>query len=128
MTVLVGYVPSPQGEAALHAGISEARRRAEPLVVVNTARGDIPADPRLAPEEDLDRVMRILNHSEVVFDLRQVAGDPAEEIVELAADLPASVLVIGIRRRSPVGKLIMGSTAQRVLLDAPCPVLAVKSH
>ena len=36
------------------------------------------------------------------------------------------MIVIGMRHRRPVGKLIMGSTAQRILLDAPCRVIAVK--
>jgi nucleotide-binding universal stress UspA family protein len=53
--------------------------------------------------------------------------DPAEDLVNVAAELSAELIVIGLRRRSPVGKLILGSNAQRVLLDAPCPVLAVKA-
>ncbi|MEV4575608.1 universal stress protein [Nonomuraea jabiensis] len=129
MTVLVGYVPTPEGEAALHAGIAEAQRRAEPLIVVNTSTGEAPVDPHLAPQPDLDRITRALTDSGVEHDVRQLFGrdDTAEQLVELAQQLAASVLVIGIRHRSPVGKLIMGSTAQRVLLDATCPVLAVKA-
>jgi nucleotide-binding universal stress UspA family protein len=59
------------------------------------------------------------------------AGKPVEKFKELmgefAAEVDAEFIVIGLRRRSPVGKLILGSNAQRVLLDAPCPVLAVKA-
>ena len=50
-----------------------------------------------------------------------------EEIEELVDTLPASLVVIGLRRRSPVGKLLMGSTAQEILLGVNCPVLAVKA-
>ena len=50
----------------------------------------------------------------------------AEAILGLATSEQADLLVIGSRRRSPVGKLIMGSTVQRVLLDAPMPVLVTK--
>jgi nucleotide-binding universal stress UspA family protein len=52
--------------------------------------------------------------------------DASEEILAVAHERRAELVVIGLRRRSPVGKLLLGSTAQRVLLDAPCPVLAVK--
>ncbi|HEU4945821.1 MAG TPA: universal stress protein [Kribbella sp.] len=130
MTVLVGYVPSPEGEAALRAGVEEARRRGETLLVVNTSRGDAPVDPTLAQKHDLELVERDLTELGVDFQLKQLIGgrDAADEIVELAASENVSLLVIGLRHRTPVGKLILGSSAQRILLDAPCPVLAVKAH
>ena len=53
--------------------------------------------------------------------------DPAEDITEVAEQENASLIVIGLRRRSPVGKLILGSNAQTILLSADCPVLAVKA-
>ncbi|WP_406403644.1 universal stress protein [Streptomyces sp. NBC_00879] len=129
MTVLVGYVPTPEGEAALRAGIDEARTRGETLLVVNTTRGDAYADHAFAEQKDLDHVRRELTELGVDFEIRQVVGgrDADEEILDLAASSEASLIVIGLRHRSPVGKLIMGSAAQRILLGAPCPVLAVKA-
>ena len=55
-------------------------------------------------------------------------NDAPEDIVEVAEEVGADFIVIGLRRRSPVGKLILGSNAQRILLDANCPVLAVKAE
>lgn len=129
MTVLVGYVPSPEGEAALRAGIDEARRRGEKLLVVNTSRGDAYVDPRFAQEPDLAHVREDLAALGIEFDIRQVlgGGDAAEEIIELAETMDVSLVVIGLRRRSAVGKLITGSSAQQILLGTDCPVLAVKA-
>ena len=50
----------------------------------------------------------------------------ADNLIDLSFDEQAQLVVIGIRRRSPVGKLFMGSISQRVLLEAHCPVTAVK--
>ncbi|MFI6294751.1 universal stress protein [Nonomuraea sp. NPDC050790] len=128
MTVLVGYIPSAEGEAALWTGIAESLRRAEPLVVVNASRGRAAAGARLATEGDIDRVARVLADSGVEHEVRLllgVAGDAARELVDLAASLPASVIVIGLRRRTATGPPTMGATAQRVLLEASCPVLTV---
>ncbi|MFE9438204.1 universal stress protein [Streptomyces sp. NPDC006602] len=129
MTVLVGYVPTPEGEAALRAGIDEAHLRGEKLLVVNTSRGDAYVDPRFAQEPDLAHVREDLAALGIEFDVRQVlgGGDAAEEIIELAEQADVSLVVIGLRRRSAVGKLIMGSAAQQILLGAGCPVLAVKA-
>jgi nucleotide-binding universal stress UspA family protein len=128
VTVLVGYVPNQYGEAALTAAAAEARRRHEPLLVVNMSRDDVLADAHRAADEQLDRVGRDLAELGLEATVRRVeqGSDPAEVLVTVARESAASVVVIGLRHRTPVGKLILGSTAQRVLLDAPCPVLAVK--
>jgi nucleotide-binding universal stress UspA family protein len=129
MTIVVGYVPTPEGEAALGAAIAEARLREQPLHVINSSRGDTYVDDRFASQAALAEVRGRLDDSGIVYEIEQeVRGrEAAEEVVDAAARLNASLLVIGMRRRSPTGKLITGSSAQRILLDAPCPVLAVKA-
>ena len=128
MNVVVGYVPTPEGEAALNQALEEARRRDARLVLVNTSRGDALVDERFADETQLDALRSRLAASGVAHDVVQaVRGREAhDEILSVARERRAELVVIGLRRRSPVGKLIMGSTAQRVLLEATCPVLAVK--
>jgi nucleotide-binding universal stress UspA family protein len=129
MTIVVGYVPTPEGEAALTAAISEARLREEPLHVVNTSRGDSLIDSRFASGDALASVRATLQQSGVVHEIDQHVGghDASDELVAIADRVKASLIVIGLRRRSPTGKLITGSQAQRILLDANCPVLAVKA-
>jgi nucleotide-binding universal stress UspA family protein len=51
---------------------------------------------------------------------------PGEDLVRIAKDNDIDEIIIGVKRRSKVGKLVFGSTAQYVILEAPCPVLAVK--
>jgi nucleotide-binding universal stress UspA family protein len=129
MTIVVGYVPKPEGRAALRRATAEAVLRREDLLVINAARGDAYADSGFAPEEELAAVRAELDRSGVGAEVRQLVrgADPADEIMEAADAAGAGLIVIGIRRRTPVGKLILGSTAQRVLLEADCPVLAVKA-
>jgi nucleotide-binding universal stress UspA family protein len=129
VTIVVGYVPKPEGRAALRAAIEEADLRKEPLHVVNTARGDAVVDPGFASDEDLAEVRRQLEASGVDFEIdHRISGnDGAEDVTTAAERLGASLVVIGLRRRSPTGKLIFGSSAQRILLDVPCRVLAVKA-
>ena len=129
MVIVVGYVPKPEGRAALQRAIDEARLRNARLVVLNSSKGDAYVDAGFASRQDLEIVKSQLAGAGVQHDLRQsVRGqDPADAVVEVAEETGADLIVIGMRRRSPVGKLVMGSTAQRILLDAPCPVLAVKA-
>ncbi len=130
-TVVVGYVPKSEGEAALAAAIDEARLRDAKLVVVNSHRGGSEFDNNASTQadRDMEAVRARLESAGVPFDLRQLVRgfEPAEDLISIAEANDAELIVIGLRRRSPVGKLILGSNAQRVLLDAHCPVLAVKA-
>jgi nucleotide-binding universal stress UspA family protein len=129
MTILVAYVPRPEGQAALDKAIEIAGRRKERLVVVNASPGGPKEDPSFADVQDFERVEQLLAGTGLDVELKQyVRGKNAvEEIESLVESLQVSLLVIGLRKRSPVGKLIMGSVAQELLLSVPCPVLAVKS-
>ncbi|HWI44415.1 MAG TPA: universal stress protein [Nocardioides sp.] len=128
MTVVVGYVPGAVGAAALAAGVEEARHRGLPLVVVNSTRADRLVDPRYSQGEDWRSTVARLEASGVAHDVRHFTSSttPADDLLTVAEDVGASLLVIGVRRRTAIGKLILGSTAQTVLLQAECPVLAVK--
>lgn len=130
-TIVVGYVPKPEGQAALMRAAEEAKLREASLVVVNSHRGGREFDPEdaLETEKQLQDVREKLNEVGVEHEIRQLVRgmDPADDLIKVATDTDADFIVIGLRRRSPVGKLILGSNAQRILLDSPCPVLAVKA-
>jgi nucleotide-binding universal stress UspA family protein len=130
MTVLVAYVPRPEGQAALDKGIEIAKSRNERLIVVNASPGGQKDDVARADVPDVERVEQLLRDAGIDAEFKQfVRGKTAvEEIEELVDTLPARLLVIGLRKRSPVGKLIMGSVAQELLLSVNCPVLAVKAR
>jgi nucleotide-binding universal stress UspA family protein len=128
-TVVLGYVPKPEGEAALAASISEARLREADLVVVNAHRAHH-GDSESSGQAELDDVRARVEAAGVVVDVRHPAEsglEASEDLLAIAEEVGAELIVIGLRRRTPVGKLILGSNAQRILLDASCPVLAVKS-
>ena len=133
MTIVVGFIPNQYGRAALAAGISEARLRGLKLVVVNASKGDALVDPRLASAEVLEALVAELGTLTHGHEIRQTDGSQtegesvAEQIIDIVRETDASLLVIGVRHRSAIGKLIMGSTAQTLILGCPCPVLAVKA-
>lgn len=129
MTIILGYVPTAEGTAALEATIAEARRRQTGVVVVSVTRPSAEADHPFSEEQELDAVLARLAEEGVAGELRQSGADqdPAQAIVAAVEETGAELVVIGLRRRSALGKLILGSTAQDVLLGTDCPVLAVKA-
>ena len=129
-SVVVGWISTPEGQAAVTAAVEEARRRSGRLVIVHSARGGGEhADTVVAVRdalEDLETRLRGEGLDVTVKDFAR-GKDPSEDLIEVAEKENAALIVIGLRRRSPVGKLLLGSNAQEILLRAECPVLAVKA-
>lgn len=131
MSIIVGYIPTKEGRAALAAASREALLRKSKLVVVNSHRGGREFDATEAQrfEDELGRVQAELDAEGIDHEVRALVrgNEPAEDLIEVAEESDGDVIVIGLRRRTPIGKLILGSNAQRILLEAKCPVLAVKA-
>lgn len=125
--IVIGYTADAFGIAAIEHGIAEAKLRNTDLLVINATSGEAYVDARFARSGQVHDVEERLRESGVPFELRQPVGvDAATELLD-AMDVPdAELLVIGIRHRSPVGKLLLGSVSQQLLLECPKPVLAVK--
>ena len=128
MTILVAYVARPEGEAALDKGIEIATRRNEALVVVNAGPGG-KDDTGVVDGYEGERLAERLAKLPVPAEFKHfVRGkSTVDEIEALVNHLDVSVLVIGLRRRTAVGKLLLGSTAQEILMTVSCPVLCVKA-
>src|SRR5215207_9942634 len=124
--IVVGYVPKAEGRAALRRGAEEAKLRGARLVVINSARGgrDFDSEDAVRSEAELDAVRKDLADAGIEAEVRQLVRgqDVSDDLIAVAEETAADFIVIGLRRRTPVGKLILGSNAQRILLDAPCPV------
>jgi nucleotide-binding universal stress UspA family protein len=127
-TIVIGYLPTPEGLAAYEAGVAWALRTEARVVVVNTGHHGDFSHSSFASPQDLDAISAELTSAGLEHDVQQPTDgrSAAEALLSACADEDADLLVIGVRRRTPVGKALTGSTAQHVLLDAPCPVLAVK--
>ena len=123
-TIVVGYVPKPEGDAALERAIEEAKLRGDKLVVVNSHRGgrEYEGEDAVRDDEQMATVKERLEQSGVEFDLRQLVRgfEPAEDLISIAEANNADLIVIGLRRRSPVrgagvsdrrGRAMMSSTA-----------------
>jgi nucleotide-binding universal stress UspA family protein len=128
MSVLVGYVPTTAGGVALQLAAEQATMRSTSIIVVNVALGSNFADVTFADEKDLDAVRERLTQRGLDHTIKQIVGatDVAGEILALAASEQVELIVVGLRRTSPLGIVLLGSNAQRIILTAPCPVLSVR--
>ena len=125
--IVIGYSADMFGRSALEHGIAEAKLRGTTLLVINSTPGDAYADPKFAQSGEVHDVEKHLDECGVEYQLSQPVGvDTAEELLEAMDREDAELLVIGIRHRSPVGKLLLGSVSQRLLLECAKPVLGVK--
>ncbi len=127
MKIVVGYLDSPEGEAALEVAIAEARARGGSLVIVHSRLQS--EDEPWVMDVELDGLDRLLTGAEIdhkVVDIKN-RGRAADHILAIAKNEAADLIVVGLKERSSLGKAVFGSTAQTVLLGARCPVLAVKA-
>ncbi|MBW3561888.1 MAG: universal stress protein [Actinobacteria bacterium] len=129
MRIVTGYLPTPEGEVALRTAVDEARLRDAELLVVYSQRGDEKDEDFVEAREGLESLEGRLAEEGVDAEVHHLVRDlpPGEDLVEFARERGADLIVIGVRRRSPVGKLVLGSNAQQIVLHADCPVLCVKA-
>ena len=132
MNLMVCYDGSAAATTALEIAGERVKAAGGKIMLVTSVAGgaDIPREQFQKQEEEHRRIRRRLKQDGIACETTlSVRGlDPGEDLVTFARENDIYEIIIGIRRRSKVGKLVFGSTAQYVILEAPCPVLTVKSE
>ena len=126
---------SPNADQALALAFALARDYRGRLILLHVAASPtIVAHAELVPvlqatQEELQTQLRqrAAANAEGPVEVRLEHGDPADEVVRVANEMHADLIVMGTHGRSGIGRLLMGSVAEQVLREAPCPVLIVKS-
>jgi nucleotide-binding universal stress UspA family protein len=130
MTVAVAHQVSPTSRKALAQAVQEAKFRTTDLAVLHVV-DSIDADSeeayRLGVSDEIEKVVGTDAGVAWQLHLATAENDLAGALLRLVDTLYADLLVIGARRRSPVGKALLGSVTQTVILDASLPVLVVKA-
>jgi nucleotide-binding universal stress UspA family protein len=127
MTIVVGFTADEFGRIAIEHGIAEAKLRGSDLLVVNSTAGDSYVDAAFAQPDKVHALESLLEDCGVEYTVEQPVGKyAADALLEAMDRFESELLVIGIRHRNPVGKLLLGSVSQQLILQCPKPVLAVK--
>ena len=131
MPIVVGFVPTPEGRAAVRRAADEAVVRRTRLIIVDSHEGgrSYDGEQEVRLQDALSEARTFLESKGVEHEMRTFVrgNEPAEDLIQVAQEADADFIVIGLRRRSAVGKLVLGSNAQEILRTADCPVLAVKA-
>jgi nucleotide-binding universal stress UspA family protein len=130
MKILVGYDGSNSAKEALNLAKIHAKAfSASVSVVTSMEKGtEGQRDEISQSEKGLEWAKSLLEENQIDCDTHLLIRglSPGEDIVEYARENQVEEIIVGVKRRSKVGKLLMGSTAQFVILQAPCPVVSVK--
>ena len=130
MEIMVGFDDSGVAKDALNVAMQHAISFDAKVHIVTSMVGGIDV-----PRKTFDRVEKLLKYAESLFKDKNIPCkthllvrglEAGEDLVQFAKDMEIDEIVIGIKRRSKVGKLLFGSTAQYIILHAPCPVLTIK--
>ncbi len=130
MKILVGYDGTNSAKEALNLAKTHAKLfNASVDVVTSMQKGTE------QQREEIEQAERGLEYAKSLFEDSEITCNThllirglsaGEDLVEFAAENQVDEIIVGVKRRSKVGKLLMGSTAQFVILQADCPVVSVK--
>ena len=131
MNILVGYDGSNEAKDALKLAQKHAKSFGGKIMVVKSVTRNHPLDHSLiqAVEEELESEIRNQfsgNNTSYETRLLVSSRSTGNSLVWFAELEKIDEIIVGVRRQSKVGKLLMGSTAQHVILNAPCPVVTIK--
>lgn len=130
MRILVGYDGSNVSKEAVKTAVQYAQAFQGRIFILMSMVGgpDVPREDFAKNEQALDYIQSTMVppslESEVHLSVR--GFEPGEDIVSFAKDNEIDLIIVGVKRRSKVGKLVFGSNAQYIILKAPCPVMSVK--
>jgi nucleotide-binding universal stress UspA family protein len=130
VTIAVAHNDSAEGRAALLHAAREADFQRTSLAVLHIVGALSSDDVKIESlERDIQGALEADGFSSLDWTLYTATDESgrATALVELTEKVGADLLVVGSRRRSPIGKFLLGSTVQRVVLDSPVPVLVVKA-
>lgn len=129
MAIVVGFIDNPEGRQALDLAVEEAGRRQTSLIVVHSMRGGSRTkdDEYVRYQQALSDLEAELEGKGIEYEIREYIRDqnPAEDLMDAVEEFGAELLVIGYKKRTATGKMLLGSHAQDVLMSASVPVLAV---
>jgi len=130
MNILVGYDGSKVANDALELAIQQAKAFDAKVHIVTSMKGgpEVLREDFERAEEELKYAKSIINKESIPYESHlSIRGlEAGEDLVQYAEENQIDQIFLGVRRRSKVGKFVFGSTAQYVILEAPCPVLSVK--
>ena len=128
--IIVGIDDSKVSQAVLKLAAKHAKAFNAAIVLVTSMKGgpDVSRQEFVQAEKTLSKAEEFIQGADISCEGHMsVRGlEPGEDIVKFAEEKNAEQIIIGVKRRSKVGKLLFGSNAQYVILNAPCPVLTIR--
>jgi len=129
MKILVGYDRSNVAKEALELAKKHAKVfDAKVFILTSLAQSnELQIEDIQRAEHEMGYMITSLKKDDISCETQAIVSllSPGEDLVQFAKENEIDEIIIGVRRRSKVGKLIFGSTAQFVILNAPCPVVSV---
>ncbi len=130
MKIMIGYDSSNAAREAVKLGIQHAKAFDASIAVITSLEGGSETEgvEIKNAEEDLEESRGLIEKEGIACDVHLLVqgNSPGEDIVQFAKENNVDEIIIGVRKKSKVGKLLFGSNAQYVIVKAHCPVVAVK--